>query len=157
MKKVLFQEKQMFSRVIAGIITAFTASILIFSLFMIQKEDPEALPWIIIVYIFSMLPVLIIFFVGVEIKITEEGVFYKVLPFNKKSRFLAKADIQLSYEQGTVARKMGRYGIKKSGNYKYYMIGIHNIVIRQGKKTIMIGTNKPQEFKWLLEKYSQDN
>lgn len=151
MEKVLFSEKQRFPRMIVGIILFFTLAILCFAAIQVQRDDPEFFPWFILICLISITPVLIIFWVGVEIKITDRGIYYRALPLRKKPIFIPKEDADLSYQEHSKLKQFGRYGIKYQGNKKFLLLDKHNIQIKHGKKTITIGTKKPQEFKYFLE------
>ncbi len=150
MEKILFTEKQKFPLIIPGVILFFTLSVLIFGGIQVQRDDPDSTLWYSLICLLGVVPVIIIFFVAIEVKITDMGVYYRSLPFRRKFKFLPKDEITLSYKKTSRGRMFGSYGIKTRGYNKYLLIGIHNIHIVKGKRTIMIGTKKPREFQYLL-------
>lgn len=153
MEKVLFSEKQVFPRIVVGIILFFTLAILIFAAIQVQRDDPEFLPWFGLVCLTGLVPVIMMFFVGVELKITPKGVYYRSIPFRKKPHFIPKGKLELSYMEATNFQSFGRYGMKTKGFNKYLLMGKHNLKMVVGKRTIVIGTKKPRELQRALEEY----
>ena len=151
MKKVLFSEKQYFPKWMAGLIFFMTLAILVFSLFMIQEEDPETVTWIIPVYIACMVPVALPFFIGVEVKITEEGVYYRSLPFQNKLKFVSKNDATFSFQEAGIGRRAFNYGINYRGVTTTLLAGKYNLKISTKRRTILIGTKKHRELQRALE------
>ena len=66
---------------------------------------------------------------------------------------MAKSEITLSYSVASNFLRFSKYGVKRTGTKKFLMIGKDNIQVERGKHTILIGTKKPREFQYFLERH----
>jgi len=151
MKKVLFLEKRKMPPIFSAMILTFMLIVLIYAGFAVYADDPEFLYWFILIGVVSVASVSIVFFVAVELKITNEGVEYRISPFPNRKVILSKDSVTLRVTELQAYRQFGRSGIRIQKNKKYLLTSRYNLLITYKSSTILIGTKKPKELQRVID------
>jgi len=153
MKKVLFTEKQRLPVLFSGLILAMMVAVLAIASIEVIREDPEFMPWYLLIALFSIAAVSIVFLVAVEARITTDGLEYRVLPFPGKTIIIPKPELKLKLTELKGFEKFRWQGITYTRKRKYLLPSRFNLEIQHGNMTILIGTKKPRELKYILDNY----
>jgi len=157
MEKVLFTEKQRMPVLVGAIMTVFILLVFIFGGIAVQADDPDFLPYYILLCVPGILPISLLFFAGIEVKITADSFYYRSLPFRKRYRQLPKSEIQILLKAAKKGQLIGSYNIQNSGRRQQFLLKRQNILVIHNKKTILIGTKKPREFQYMLDNHWNQN
>ncbi|MDL2239542.1 hypothetical protein LJC25_02980 [Bacteroidales bacterium OttesenSCG-928-K03] len=156
MEKILFEEKQYFRQwwlfiMLLPIVGIFVYGLIKQIFFDIPfGNNPMSDLGLIISSILIIIICLMMFFIGLETRITNYGIYIKFFPFNSNFKFFPWDDIA-SHEviKYKPIRDYGGWGIRGSGKNKAYNVsGNYGLMLKfyNGNK-LLIGTNKPDELK----------
>jgi len=171
MKEVILSEKQWFRKTawlyVIILVWLFMVSLSIFGLYSQIVLDipfgtnPVSNEGLMVVTFFSVLIptlLLILFFIGrLEIMITDEGLFYRYIPFINKYRQIKAIDIQFSEARKyKPIREFGGWGIRYSLKHKVNCYNVRGnlglyLELKSGKK-LLLGSQNPHELKSALDK-----
>jgi hypothetical protein len=157
MAQVFFHEKQSIPSAWRIIIFIFVTLMMGFVFLMTYLTEWDTMPAEEKPYLFTLLAgpiaVLILFFISMEVRITQESFEYKVLPFRKnfkKISFRDIADIELVQLSGF--KSFRRFGVNQRLNRQEYNFGGHHLLtisLKNGK-SLSFTTFKPKEMAYFL-------
>ena len=157
MAQVFFHEKQSIPSAWRIIIFLAVTLMMAFVFVMVFLTEWETMPKEEKPYLFTLiigpLGVLLVFFISLEMRITQKAVEFKVLPFRKNFKvipFSEIADIELTPIKGLKPFKS--LGVNKRINRLEYNFGGHHLLVIRKKSgmTLTFSTNKPKELDYFL-------
>jgi len=163
MAQVYFYEKQTIPSTWRIIIFMFVTLMMGFVFLMTYLTEWDTMPAEEKPYLFTLLAgpvaVLILFFISMEVRITQDAFEYKVYPFRKTFRkipFNEIADMELTPLTGL--KSFRRFGVNKRLNRQEFNFGGHHLLtisLKNGK-SLSYTTFKPKEMAYFLNNLPED-
>lgn len=153
-QKPLFYEKQKFTQWWLWLIIVGANSAIVFTSFKKMPNDDFTFNIFIFNSIIVVAIILLFFFMSLETTITKEGIYIKYFPFHWKKRFYPFEEIkELEVVKYSPIGDYGGWGVRYGRDGKAFNVkGENGLKLHfSNRKPLLIGTQKPEELKKILE------
>ncbi|MFH0762111.1 MAG: hypothetical protein V2A67_11475 [Bacteroidota bacterium] len=163
MSQSFFQEKQaipsVWRVVLFGGVTLMMGFIFLMTYLTEWETMPQQERWSMFTLLIAPLAVSFIFFIRIDLRITETFLEYKVAPFGRKYRKILFSDIaEIKIEKAKTIRSFRGVGINHNINRIEYNFGSKHILevkLKKGKY-IVFSTFKPKELEYFLRNLPEE-